>query len=228
MNIKATIKARNAAAKLSKGETDEAMKLYREAIDEGLSDPRMLLSYSVLLVRRGEFQEAREWLVKWQNLPMGAEQKQQLYVNYAVCVYKLGEREKALELLERQSARNESGLIYETLGYLYVDAGEKDKALAFNQKALEYDEDDAIVQDNLGQTYYRLFGDKEKAKPYFDKALELRPSQIDTLYFLSRYDLDRGDKEAAKEKLERALPGRYSPHNHVTKDMIEKELAQLG
>ncbi len=101
------------------------------------------------------------------------------------------------------------------------------KTLAFNQEALEYDEEDSVVLDNLGQTYYRVLGDKAAAKPYFDKAHEIKPGQIDTLWHLSRYDLEKGDKAAAIEKLESALEGRFSPLNFATKVMVEAEIKRL-
>ena len=227
MGIFTTIKARNAAVMYSKGDVDGAMKLYKEAMNEGLKDLRYILSYSALLIRQGHFQEARDLLVKVQKYPMSDDQKRQLFVNYASCVYKMGEIEKGLDLLERQHQKQPSGIVYETLGYLYVEAGNAEKALPFNLEALEYDDEDPIVLDNLGQTYYRLLGDKEKAKEYFEKAIELKPGQIDTLYFLSQYDIETGDKAAAKEKLEKALEGRFSPLNYVTRETVENLIKSL-
>lgn len=227
MGLKAVLKARGATAKVGKGDIEGAMKDYEEAISEGLQDARPLLNYSVLLIRKGDFQKARELLVKMQKYPMTDEDRKLLFVNYASCVYKMGELQKGIELLERQHQKQPCGLVYQTLGYLYVEAGDLDKALAFNAEALEYDDEDPIVQDNMGQTYYRLMGDKEKAKPYFDKAHELKPSQIDTLYFLAQYDIDAGDKDAAREKLETALEGRFSPLNYANRDMVQKALDTL-
>ncbi len=103
-----------------------------------------------------------------------------------------------------------------------------EKTLEFNQGALEYDDEDAIFLDNLGQTYYRVLGDKEKAKEYFDKAIAIRPGQIDTLWFLSRYALEAGNTAAAVEYLERAQEGRFSPLNYCTKAMVDAELTRLG
>ncbi|MEG1013317.1 MAG: tetratricopeptide repeat protein [Clostridia bacterium] len=227
MGIMTSFKARSAAAKISKGDIDGAMKLYKEAIDEGLTDVRYLLSYSVLLIRNGRFGEARELLVKIQKYPMSEDNRRQLFVHYASCVYKMGEMQKALDILERQHQKAASGLVYETLGYLYVEANETDKALAFNTEACEYDDEDSICLDNLAQTYYRLLNDKAKAKVYFDKAIAVKAGQIDTLYFLSKYDLEAGDKAAARAKLEKALTGRFSPLNYATKDMVEQEIAKL-
>ena len=227
MGIMTTIKARRAAAALGKGNTEEAMKLYEEAINEGLQDVRLILSYTVLLIRAGRYQEARDLLVKIQKYPMADESRRQLFVNYASCVYKMGEIEKGIQLLERQHQKQPSGLVYETLGYLYVEAGDKQKALDYNLEAIDYDEDDSICQDNLGQTYYRLWNDKEKAKPCFDKAHELKPTQIDTLYFLAQYDIEAGDTAAAREKLQTALEGRFSPLNYATKGMVTTALEKL-
>ena len=108
-----------------------------------------------------------------------------------------------------------------------LEAGMTEKALSYNQEALAYDDEDPICLDNMGQTYYRLVGDKAKAKEYFDAAHKIKPGQIDTLWFLSRYDLEAGDTAAALEKLRTALEGRFSPMNYASKEMVEKEIQRL-
>ena len=87
MGIMTIFKARSAASKLSKGDTEGAMRLYKEAIDEGLQDVRYILTYVVLLIRAGRYQEARDLLVKIQRYPMADNLRCQLYVDYASCVY---------------------------------------------------------------------------------------------------------------------------------------------
>ena len=228
MGLMTSLKARMAYAKQQKGEFAEAMKLYGEALDAGMNDARYILNYTVLLIRDGQYQKARELLVKIQKSPLiTADQRRQLLVNYSACVYKMGELEKGISVLEQQHQKAPSGLIYETLGYLYVEAGDADKALAYNQEALDYDDEDAIVLDNMGQVYYRMLGDKAKAKEYFDRAHALKEKQIDTLYFLAQYDLEAGDKEAAKAKLETALGGRFSPLNYASREMVQSQLDSL-
>lgn len=228
MGLMTIFKAQKARKAHQEGRIDEAMKLYKEAMEEGNKDPSIFLPYSVLMIRNGQYAEAREMLVKNQKLPMSFEQKNQLFVNYAACVYKMGELQKGIDLLERQHQKQPSGMIYETLGYLYIEAGDVEKAMAYNMEAYEYDDEDAITLDNLGQIHYRMLGDKEKAKEYFEKAIEIKPGQIDTLYFLAQYDLEAGDKEAAKEKLEKAMEGRFSPLNHASKEMVQSLLDQLN
>ncbi len=228
MSFFADLKAQNALKKQSNGDIEGAKALYEEAIAKGMTNPRYLLSYSILLLRNYEFEKAKEILVKTQKVPeITKEQKQQMFINYAVCCYKLGDMERALDLLEKQAATSKNGLIYETLGYVYVEAGMYEKALEYNTEAVEYDDEDSICLDNLAQTYYRLGDDKRKAKEYFDAAIKAKPGQIDTLYFLAQYDIEDGKQEEAIEKLELALDGRFSPLNYASKEKITELLNQL-
>ena len=109
-----------------------------------------------------------------------------------------------------------------------------DKMFAFIQESVDYDDEDPVCLDNLGQAYYRVTGEKDKAKEWFDKAHAEKDSQIDTLWFLSRYDLEAGDKAAAIAKLEKALalmgiplpppdkpPGRYN-NRKITFDAMNR------
>lgn len=259
MGFFANLKARKAYNLHSEGKWDEALTLYEQAIAQGMDNPRYLLSYAVLLIRKGEYQKAKDHLVKHQKHPgLAPEQKVQLFMDYAVCCYKLGDLDRGIDLLEKQHRRQPTGMVYQTLGYLYVekylpanrpicsaemaeDTGEaitqqqldekwlegQQAALAFLQEALEYDDEDSICLDNMGQFIYRVQGDKAAAKPWFDKAIAIKEGQIDTLWFLSRYDIDSGNTAAAIEKLEKALEGRFSPLNYKSKDEVQAEIDRL-
>ncbi len=98
---------------------------------------------------------------------------------------------------------------------------------AFIRESIDYDDEDAICLDNLGQAYFRVTHEEDKAREWFEKAHEERPGQIDTLWFLSRYDLKEGNADAALEKLETALNGRFSPLNYCTKEMVNAEIERI-
>ena len=295
MSIQATLKGRKAYKAHGNGDYAGAMKLYEEAYAEGMDNPRWILGYTVLLLRDGQYQKAREILVKLQKHPaLAPDQKIQLFVNYSAAVFRMGDLEKGVSLLERQHAHNPCGLLYQTLGYLYVEkfspertpdfdaleaearakaeaeaaakaaeaaeasegaedaegAEEKaepapaepavpekplreawredmDKAEAFIRESIDYDDEDSVCLDNMGQWLYRVRGDKAAAREWFEKALKQKENQIDTLWFLSRYDLEAGDRAAARKKIETILEGRFSPLNYVTRSMAEEELARL-
>jgi len=272
MGFMANIKGNKAASLHSKKQYREALKLYEEAYNEGMNSPRTLVSYSSLLVRLGEYQKARELIVKIQKVPMLPEQKINLYCNYAAAVCRLGEPGKGVAVLEQPARKTPSGLLYQTLGYLYVawleerpdpnepapipekvidpDTDDEDpedeedeepiptpyeqwqanveKARKFLEEAIDYDDEDSICLDNIGQFYYRVMGDKEKALEYFQKAIALRATQIDTLWFLSRYDVEAGKTRDAIQKLQTAARGNYSALNYVTRDDVKQEIQRLG
>ena len=276
MGLLTPIKANKAYRLQQKGQREEARKLYEEAYAEGLNDPRYNQAYALLITRMGEYQKAKEFLVKHQKTPgMSQDQRVTMLVNYAACCFRLGNIDKGIDTLEQQFRKTETGLLYQTLGYLYIekyDAANKpvfdetpvteqaseeaaeetkaegeenetaeEKALSpqeawdagvkktedFILKSLEYDDEDPISLDNMGQFIYRVKGDKEGAKAWFDKAIALKDKQIDTLYFLSRYDLEAGDREAAIEKLEKAAKGNFSPLNYCSRETILKEIEKL-
>lgn len=227
-----TFKARKGLNFHQNGRFDEALAIYEELYNKGVMASMYMLPYTVLLLRNAkteeDFLKVKEVLRKAEKAPdLTPDKRQQLLMHYAVAQYKLGEMEKALHLLEAAHQKSPCGIIYGTLGFLYIQAGDAEKALSYNLEALEYDDEDAVTLDNLGQVHYRLLNDKETARGYFEKAIEIKEGQIDTLYFLSRYDLEEGKTEAAVAKLEKALEGRFSPLNYVSKEEIEKEIQRL-
>ena len=232
MGLFDVIKVRKAVMLHNKGDLAGAKAAYEALYADNVLDASYLLPYTILLLREGDEADAekvKDILRKVEKLPgLNAQQKTEIHVNYACAQYKLGNLAEAIHLLEASHKRTPCGSVYDTLGYLYVEAGDSEKGLPFIEEALEYDDEDSIVLDNMGQMYYRVLNDHEKALPYFRKALEVKENQIDTLWFLSRYDLENGDKAAAKEKLETALSGRFSPLNFATKEMVQKELDALG
>ncbi|MBR6185017.1 MAG: tetratricopeptide repeat protein [Clostridia bacterium] len=214
-----------------KGRTDEARAAYEELYKNGYVSAAYMLPLSVLLLREGgeeNYLRVKEILKKAEKAPdLDPSRRQELLMDYAVAQYKLGELEKAVQLLEASHRKGPCGLTYQSLGFLYIEAGDKEKALSYNQEALDYDDEDPVVLDNLGQTYYRLLDDKETARQYFEKAHEIKDSQIDTLYFLAQYDLEEGKKQDALEKLEQAMEGRFSPLNFASREKVQQLIDEL-
>ena len=276
MGFLTQIKANKAYRLQQKGQNEEARKLYEEAFAEGMNDPRYNLAYALMIIREGEYQKAKEFLVKHQKAPgMTPSQRVTLLVDYAACCFRLGDVDKGINTLEQQFRKGETGLLYQTLGYLYVekydaakrpdfeeqteapgepaetavteetaaaeDTEETEKTLSpreaweegrkkaedFIRKSVEYDDEDPICLDNMGQFIYRVLEDKAGAREWFDKAYALKDSQIDTLYFLSRYDEEAGNRKAALEKLEKAAGGRFSPLNYCSRETVQKEIERL-
>ena len=211
----------------SKGDYRTALKLYEEAYEKGMDKPRLLRGYSVLLIRTSQFDKALEVLKRMEKMPMDAKEKTDLHINYAIILWQKGHLDRAMEILEDEFRHTKNGTLYSIIGYLKIEQGDAEEAIRFNKEALEYDDEDPVFLDNLGQTYYRLVGDKETAKIYFDKAIARKPKAIDTNYFLALYDIENGDIESAKDRLDTARVGMFSPLNYATPEMIDAKRDEL-
>ena len=227
MSFFANMKGQKAMVAHGKAEYDKALKLYEEAYAGGMNQPRLLRGYSVLLIRTRQFDKALEVLKKMEKMPMQPKDKVDMHINYAIILWQKGHLDRAMQVLDDVFRHNKSGTLYSIIGYLKIEQGDAQEALSFNQEALDYDDQDPVFLDNLGQTYYRLLGDREAAKPYFEKALKLKPSAIDTNYFLSLYAIEEGDYAKAREHLETSKKGFFSPLNYATPEMIEAKLDEI-
>lgn len=229
MGFMGNMAGRKAMAAHGKGNYEEALKLYEEAYAKGMDNPALLRGYSVLLIRTNQFDRALE-VIKLMEKQPGLTQKDRadLHVNYSIILWKKGHLDRAMQILEDEFRHLKNGSMYSIIGYLKIEQGNAEEALRFNTAALEYDDSDPVFLDNLGQTYYRLLGDKETAKTYFDKAIAKKADAIDTNYFLAQYDIECGDVEKAKERLATARKGFFSPLNYATPEMIDTLLAKLN
>ena len=212
----------------TKGDIEKAMELYGEAYAKGMDKPRLLKSYSVLLIRMGQLDKALEVLKKMEKMPgITPADKASMHMNYAIILWQKGHTDRALEILEDELKDRKTGTLYSVIGYIKIEKGDAEEALAFNKAALEYDEEDAVLLDNVGQTYYRLFDDKETAKSYFEKAVAAKPNTIDSNYFLALYDIEAGNYASARAHLQTASQGFSSPLNYATPERIAEKLKEI-
>ena len=199
---------------------------------------QLFVDYAACLMKKGELDKAIHLLEKQHNrAPIGLTYQTlgYMYVEKYSGAKPVAEAtpEKAAEALEMPDTEASTEAAEEQPKVKTQEDIDRewqegiDKMFAFIQESVDYDDEDPVCLDNLGQAYYRVTGEKDKAKEWFEKAHAEKDSQIDTLWFLSRYDLEAGDKAAAIAKLEKALDGRFSPLNFCTKDMVQEEVQRL-
>ena len=211
----------------SRAKYEEANRLYGEAYAAGCRKTGVLMSYAVLLMRRGEFERARELMKETSSLDpkMDEDTHFELRINYSICLWRLGILDKAIETIRFAGKHCKNGAYYTSLGsYLVEQAGKSgaledyEEARVFLDAAMEYDDEDAATLDNYGQ-YHRLLslkareaGNEEEyaaqrkaAIDFFEKARAQKPGQITTLYALAQYAIEDGDTARAREHIDRAL-----------------------
>ena len=209
----------------------EALRQYAEAYAAGLREARINMAYAVLLMRYNRSEEAKALLLECEKMPgLDHKQKKQLLINYSVCQWKLGNIDRAIELMESAGSNGMTATIYTTLGYYYVEKGHQtgdfEKAIEFNQKSMEYDDEDAGILDNVGQQYF-FMGDHDKAYEYFAKAYNAKPTQVATLYYIAYINVERGNFEKANAFIDRCLEGNFSALATITHAQAEQLKKQI-
>jgi tetratricopeptide (TPR) repeat protein len=210
---------------------EKALVYYEKALNLGLKNPKVMLAYAVLLLRRAQYDKAQDLMLQVEkNKSLTKEDRRQLRINYAICQWKRGRLDNAIQLMEEVAREFKNSTVYGSLGYMLVEkareTGDFERAEAFNMEAYEYDEEDAVTLDNLGQLYLAK-GEREKAWKYFRQAHEQKPSQVDTLYYLGKMAYEDGRQEEARKYLEEALDNNYTALCTTTREQAEALLKEV-
>jgi len=200
---------------------------YKQAVKYHATYPYALLSYGIIKLNEGDYKAADELFKQvLKNKKLNWTVDKIARVDRALTQWKLGNLDRAIEILEAVCKEYERDDSFATLAYFYILKGDYEKAKLYNEKALEEEEDHAPALDNYGQMYYRQ-GDYEAAKQYFQKALDKKPNMPDSMYYLACIAAEEGRYQDAQEYLERALESPIRPLNTVTREQIEEKLKEV-
>jgi tetratricopeptide (TPR) repeat protein len=94
--------------------------------------------------------------------------------------------------------------VYKTLGFLYTETADQDKAIASYLKAAELDKKDVNLYYNLA-TLYEKAGDKEKANQFLAQAVALQPEDLESRLSLAENLLNKGNLDEAQAYLDDVL-----------------------
>jgi len=211
-----------------KGDLVHAEEEYRKAIEAGDKDPSRHLSFGVLLLQKGDLDGGIQILTRALTFPLDDRTKATVRCYRALGYLLNGQSAKALAALEDLQEVYPCGQVYQTLGYAYIKTEQYDKALPYCLEAVEYDDEDTVILDNLAQLYIALerWDDAQKT---LDRGFAIRAKQADMLYHQALCDLHRGDREQALLHVREAQECPINALNDVTRETLEameKELTQ--
>jgi tetratricopeptide (TPR) repeat protein len=112
----------------------------------------------------------------------------------------------------------------DNLGYVLLQRGQVDEAIAQCQKALEIDSGFAEVHNNLGNAFLQK-GRIDDAMAQYRKALEINPAYVEACYNLGNILLQQGQTDAAIAQYRETLkidPDDAAAHNNLGKAFILK------
>jgi len=208
------------------GKIEKAKELYLKAFEKGATDAHVKNAYGVLLLKEGSFTSAKEIFTNLLESNLKHDIKQMCKLNLALCLWKLGNIDGAIELLWEVHKAFRNSKVYGSLGYLLIEKGDMEKAMKYNLEAMEYDDKDPIILDNMGQLHYRK-GEMDKAEEYFKKAIECNPKQVDSLFYLGCIAVKRGNNEEGIQYFDQALACRFSALSTVSREMVEDAKRKL-
>lgn len=208
------------------GEKEEALKFYKKAAKMRMSPTKVKIMYGFLLLKTGHLDEADKELTALMKGKLTNEEKWKAKLYYAIVVWKKGDLNKAIELLEEVHENYRCTLVYQTLGLLLNLSGKLQNAIKYNKEAYDYNDDDSLILDNLGQNYY-LLNQNDKAYEIYKKLFEKEPKFPEAYYNYALVLLKNGQKEEAIEKLNQALKQNFTFLTTVSKEDIKAKLKEL-
>ncbi|MBR5152452.1 MAG: tetratricopeptide repeat protein [Clostridia bacterium] len=210
---RANLVAVAAKAQYRKEDYEGARKLLRIADKVGNlnTNNKLLLGYTCL--RCGRLEEARVQFNLAMNLfPRDSAERNRVRNLLSLVSWKEGNLTDAIEILEDVMASGYcTTQIYQNLGIFYNLTEDKEKALTFNQEAYAYNEDDAIICDNLADAYASC-GEYQKAAEVYEQlmARPIKPDFPEAYYGYGKVLIALGKKEEGVSMIGQSLTKPFS------------------
>ena len=210
----------------SKGNTEKALANYQKQYEKK-PNKIMALNYGYLLLRDGQYEKAGEILGSIESMKKVTESdKLQVQMLLGLVKWKTGHLDEAIAVYEGLMKDTITTNIYANLGFLYIIKGDYQKALSFNREAYEYNDDNPVILDNLGETYYRL-GQYDEAEEYLLKAIHSQRAIAENYYHYALVQIAKGDEDAALDYLKKAAKMNINTLSGITRSDVVKAIAKL-
>lgn len=228
-----------------------ALPFFTMAYKLGTDNATILASFGLSCLRRNDPATALIAFKKGFDHTNYFLSRKTLMGNMAIAYWKMSSLDEAIELYQKimiQFAKSDDPLTteeleamplpeliktnaffypqdYTTLGYLFLLKKDYERATRYTNAALSMKPEYASALDNLGQIAYDQ-KDFSLARDYFEKALDLNPNLVDSLYFMGLVELNDNQPKLAINYLTKASACDIDGLNTITKEQIEKAMAQ--
>lgn len=209
-----------------KGNIEKGLAWFEKAYKTGVAKPKTIVSYAYLLLKSGNIKDSEKILENLLRSRLQTDDRMLAKSNMALVQWKKGELDTAIETLEEVISDFETTNIYGSLGYMLIQKGNLDKALEFNLKAYDYNSSNAVILDNLGQTYY-LRKEYDKATDIYKNLMEQNPSFPEAYYNYGLVLKAKNNNEEALEMAKKALNYKISFLSTIKKENIDKLIENL-
>jgi len=219
------LKAQQASAA---GDLKTAVRLMEEAVRlSKKKQPGIMASYAYLLLKDGQTDKAEEALDAVRAMKGADRLELNLRITEALILWKRGRLDEAIGQLEELQGRMQNTMLYGCLGYLYLEKGDLDKALAYNMEAYDYNDSDGVIVDNLLATRIHR-GEWDEARELADRLMNMSPKFPEAYYHAALVKEHFGYLEAALDHCEWALDRPFTAVSTENRDTIAAKRDELA
>jgi len=225
MNLSAIFN-RMASRAYAGGDYDKALRMLEKGLRLSPKNGNMRSAYAWLLLKLGYTKEAEIQIEQALANTPREELKYPLNVTKAMVLWKKGSLDQAVSLMEKVLENYKNSNAYATLGFLYLEKGDLDKALSFNLEAYDFNSTNAVILDNLGCTRL-LRGEYEEAREVYKQLMKLKPRFPEAFYNYARVLAHFGELDEAIYMCRTALSLKFWNTSTITKEQVEGTLKEL-
>lgn len=212
---------------IKSGNIKEGAALYKKAINSGRLNPEYLVYAPYALLRYG-FSEDAFYAIKKAEAKknLSPAQKKTLLTTKGLYLWKTGSLDEAEKLFKELHEKSPDSQTYSHVGFILLENKKYDEAYEFNKSAMEYNDEDQSIMDNMALSHYYK-GEYQNALSIYDKIME-NGTKFPVIYYNHALSLiASGEKDKAKEQLKKALSFNFSHIAAISKDDVEKKLSEL-
>jgi arylsulfatase A-like enzyme/Tfp pilus assembly protein PilF len=203
------------------GANDEALAVYRKAVDAGIAGEELVRQYALTLSETGRAPEALQQLAR-----LSASTDPETLNALGIAQSDAGQGPAAVKTFRHVLALDPENIeAWENMGIVQLRAEETAAARESFEKALSLDAQAARAWNGLGVARLRL-GQERAAIDAWKKAVEFDPRLYDALFNLGLVAGRNGLKDVSREALEKfvasAPPGQYGPDIAKARGMLRE------
>lgn len=214
----------------SKGKFKSAVELYKKAYKTNRLSVDMEIYCAYIFLKEGEKELSGQIFEKLESKKLDSRQQNSFDTNKAIYLWKTGDINSAIKLLQNVWDRAPSVTVAGTLGALMLvkarQEGDYSQALKFCESTNEQYTYEKTILANLGEAYYST-EQNDKALKTFEELMDCGTSSPAPLYYYALALLKANRNDEGEEMLERALHLRYSRLSTISKKTVKAKLDEI-
>lgn len=184
---------------LDRQDAENTIEFLRKAVGLGCQSPLVYFKLGLSYEALGSYYSAVQYyeLAKGQFVKSNIDHRynRTFDENYGRALYLMGQKEKALPILEKGAKSSESFWVLKLLGDVAFSKEDLPTAVAYYERALKSNDPDLTSESrlDLALTLARTYAKQnltDGAKRYYEKVLELDPANREARDYLGRFKQD--------------------------------------